>query len=71
MSETRDFEPFTLSPQALATAERIRRLAGLDTIEEAISRSLGDELFFQEKLDDGWSIVLSRDGYFWELDWKK
>ena len=68
MSDTKDIEPIVLSPEALRAADTIRRLAGLGSIEEAISRALGDEAFFQEKLADGWSIVLRRGDQFWELD---
>jgi hypothetical protein len=71
MSDTKDIEPIVLSPEALRAADTIRRLAGLGSIEEAISRALGDEAFFQEKLADGWSIVLRRGDQFWELDWPK
>jgi hypothetical protein len=71
MSDTKDIEPIVLSPEALRAADTIRRLAGLGSIEEAISRALGDEAFFQEKLAEGWSIVLRRGDQFWELDWPK
>jgi hypothetical protein len=73
MSETKDNDqdsgPIVLSPAALQAAKTIQSLAGLGSIEEAISRALGDEAFFQQKIKEGWSVVLKRDNKFWELDW--
>lgn len=59
-----------LSPEAMDTAEKIRKLANLDSIEDAIRIALGDELYVREQIDKGRSVLLKDKDSYWELDWK-
>jgi hypothetical protein len=59
-----------LSPEAMATAEKIRLMANLDSIEDAIRIALGDELYVREQINKGRSLLLKDKDNYWELDWK-
>jgi hypothetical protein len=69
MSATNE-EAIYLSPEALQAAEQIRDLANLKTVEDAIRIALGDELYLQQQIANGASVVLKTKDKFWELDWK-
>ena len=71
MSATNDQDAIYLSPEAMRTAEKIRALAELDTIEDAIRIALGGELYLQEQIAAGASLLVKNNkGQYWELDWK-
>lgn len=71
MNDTKEeAETIVLSPEALKVAEEIGRLTGLQSIEDAIRLSLGDELYFRKKIRDGYKVLVSRDGDYWEVDLK-
>jgi hypothetical protein len=68
MNDSKADESITLSPEALKAVEEIRALAKLDSIEDAISVAIGDDLYLRKRLREGWSVVLSRGGEYWEID---
>lgn len=70
MSATNEQEPIYLSPEALQAAEQIRDLAKLGSVEDAIRIALGDELYLQQQIANGASVVLKTKDKFWELNWK-
>ena len=59
-----------LSPEARKAAEKIKELAKLETIEDAIRVALGDELYVREQIAQGVSVLLKSKDKYWELDWK-
>jgi Arc/MetJ-type ribon-helix-helix transcriptional regulator len=60
-----------LSEAARAAVEEIRKLGGFSTDQEAIRRAIGDERFIQEKIKDGWTILLKKDNEYRELVWPR
>lgn len=71
MSGTKEVEPIELSHEAWDAADKIRVLAGLSTVEDAIRRALGDELYLQQRLQEGYTIIVSKGDEYWELDLSK
>jgi hypothetical protein len=58
-----------LSPQAKIAVEQIMTLGGFKTLQEALRRAIGDELFLQQYLHDGWEILLRKGDSYRELVW--
>jgi hypothetical protein len=58
-----------LSPQARQAVEEIMNLAGLKTVQEAVRRAIGDELFLQQQRRVGWRVLLRKGHDIRELVW--
>jgi hypothetical protein len=43
----------------------------MDTIQEAIRRAIGDELFLLKERADGWKVLLQRGEKYREVAWPK
>jgi hypothetical protein len=58
-----------LSPQARDALEEIVRLGQLQTIQQAMARAIGDELFLMREQRNGWGVLLRRGVEFREIVW--
>jgi hypothetical protein len=58
-----------LSPAAREAVNDIMKLGGYRTVQEAIRRAIGDELFLQRYRKDGWTVLLRKDKEYRELVW--
>ena len=58
-----------MSPQAREALDQIMELGGYKTIQEAIRRAIGDELFLQQQIAKGWTVLLRKDNEYRELVW--
>jgi hypothetical protein len=68
-----DVEPLRttlrLSPQARHALNEIKRLAKLDNAQDAVRRSISDELFLLQQRDNGWKVILQKGNEFREVVW--
>jgi hypothetical protein len=60
-----------LSPEARAAVDETIKLGGMDTIQEAIRRAIGDELFLLKERADGWKVLLQKGEKYREVAWPK
>ena len=58
-----------LSPAAREAVNDIMKLGGFTTVQEAIRRSIGDELFLQRYRKEGWTILVRKGKEYKELVW--
>jgi Arc/MetJ-type ribon-helix-helix transcriptional regulator len=58
-----------LSPSTKEAIEEIMRLGEFKTIQEAVRRAIGDELFLQRQLKEGWRVLLRKSNDYRELVW--
>jgi hypothetical protein len=58
-----------LSPAARAVLDEIMARTGITTIQEAVRRSLGDELFLLKQRNEGWKVVLQNGERYREIVW--
>ncbi len=58
-----------LSAKAQAAVDEIKKLGSFKTTQEAVRRAIGDELFLQQQLKDGWTILLRKGNDYRELVW--
>jgi hypothetical protein len=58
-----------LSPAARQAVEQIQALGGFPTIQEAVRRAIGDELFLLQQTKDGWTVLLRKGNEFKQLVW--
>jgi hypothetical protein len=58
-----------LSPAARRAVEDIKDLGGFETIQEAVRRAIGDELFLQQQRKQGWTVQLRKGNEYKELVW--
>jgi hypothetical protein len=47
----------------------IMRLGDMDTMQEAIRRAIGDELFLMTERRAGWKVLLQRGNRYREANW--
>jgi hypothetical protein len=59
------------SPQARKAVEEIMRLGGFATFQEALRRAIGDEAFLQQRMTEGWAILLRKGNDYQELVWPR
>jgi hypothetical protein len=72
MSEPEEFRvTLRLSSKAQAAVEEIKKLGGFKTTQEAVRRAISDELFLQQQLSDGWTVLLRKGNEYRELVWPK
>jgi hypothetical protein len=60
-----------VSPEVKKALEEIQLLGKLNSIADAVRRAIGDELFLQEQMAQGWQVVLRKDNKFREVVWPK
>ncbi len=60
-----------LSPEARDALEQIKKLGNLHNLQDAVRRAIGDELFLQEQMADGWNVLLEKDSKYREVVWPK
>jgi hypothetical protein len=58
-----------LSPTTKKALEDIKELGDFKTIQEAVRRSIGDELFLQKQQKAGWTVLLKKGNEYRELVW--
>lgn len=58
-----------LSPAARRAVEEIMELGGFKTIQEAVRRAIGDELFLHQQKKLGWTVLLRKGNEYKELVW--
>jgi hypothetical protein len=58
-----------LSPQVKEVLEEIVKLGQLHSIQQAIARAIGDELFLMREQQNGWGVLLQRGREFREIIW--
>lgn len=58
-----------LSPEAKAALDEIMARGKIKTIQEAVRRSIGDELFLLKERSEGWAVVLKKGSRYRELKW--
>ena len=58
-----------LSPAAREALDEIMARAGILTIQEAVRRAIGDELFLLRQRQDGWKVVLQNGERSREIIW--
>jgi hypothetical protein len=56
-----------LSPEARAAIEKIRQLGNMDTLQEAIRRAIGEELFLMTERRAGWKVLLQKGNQYREV----
>jgi hypothetical protein len=75
MSDTNDLAQrdsrisLRLSPEARAAVEKIMELGKIGTMQEAIRRAIGDELFLLSERKDGWVVLLKKGNRYREVSW--
>jgi Arc/MetJ-type ribon-helix-helix transcriptional regulator len=69
MSDTEERITIRLSPEARDAVNEIMRLGKFRTIQEAVRRAIGDELFLQQEREKGWTVLLRKDNEYRELVW--
>jgi hypothetical protein len=45
------------------------RLGDMETMQEAIRRAIGDELFLMTERQAGWKVLLQRGNRYREVNW--
>jgi hypothetical protein len=50
----------SFGPRALAAIEKLRSLGGWETIVDTLSSAIGHEMYFREKVKDGYVILIQR-----------
>jgi hypothetical protein len=58
-----------LSPEARTAIEKIMSLGGMDSMQEAVRRAIGDELFLMTERQAGWKILLHKGRRRREVSW--
>lgn len=58
-----------LSPAARKAVDEIMELGGFRTIQEAIRRAIGDELFLLQHRKTGWQVLVRNGDEYRELVW--
>jgi hypothetical protein len=58
-----------LSPQARQAVEEIMRLSNFETIQDAVRRAIGDELFLLKERKEGRKVLLQKDNQYREIYW--
>ncbi len=58
-----------LSPTTKKALDDIKELGGFKTIQEAVRRAIGDELFLQRQQNAGWNVLLKKGNEYRELVW--
>lgn len=58
-----------LSPQAAAAVREIMKLGNFTSMQDAIRRAIGDEVFLQRQMKEGWTVVLRQGREYRELVW--
>ena len=56
-----------LSPEARAAVEKIMQLGNMDTMQEAIRRAIGEELFLMTERRAGWKVLLQKGERYREV----
>jgi hypothetical protein len=71
MSERQEEARITirLSPQARQAVEEVMKLGGFKTIQEAVRRAIGDELFLLQQRKEGWTVMLRKGNEAREMIW--
>ena len=72
MDDTGDLKAETrislrLSPEARAAVEKIKELGGMDSLQEAIRRAIGEELFLMTERKAGWKVLLQKGDRYREV----
>jgi hypothetical protein len=60
-----------ISPEVKAALDRIMELGKLNSIADAVRRSIGDELFLQEQMAAGWKVLVQQDNSYREVVWPR
>ena len=60
-----------VSPEVKKALEGIQHLGKLNGVADAVRRAIGDELFLQEQMAEGWQVILRKDGKFRKVIWSK
>ncbi len=50
-----------ISPPAREAVKRIMDLGGFKTLQEALRRAIGDELFLMQQQREGWAVTLHKE----------
>jgi Arc/MetJ-type ribon-helix-helix transcriptional regulator len=58
-----------LSPEAKKALEEIVELGHMASIQEAVRRAIGDELYFIKERRDGWKVLLQKGNKYREVVW--
>jgi hypothetical protein len=56
-----------LSPEARAAVEKIMQLGNMDSMQEAIRRAIGEELFLMTERRAGWKVLLQKGDRYREV----
>ena len=56
-----------LSAEARAAVEKIMQLGNMDTMQEAIRRAIGEELFLMTERRAGWKVLLQKGDRYREV----
>lgn len=60
-----------LSSEARAALEKIRELGSMDSMQEAIRRAIGMELFLMTEQRNGWKVLLQKGNQYREVIFPK
>ena len=58
-----------LSPEAKQALDDIVKLGNMGSLQEAVRRAIGDELFLLKERKDGWKVLLQKDNKYREVVW--
>jgi hypothetical protein len=58
-----------VSPEIKAALQEIMRLGKMRSLADAVRRSIGDELFLQQQMEEGWHVLLEKDNKYREIKW--
>lgn len=70
-NQTTDRISLRLSPDARKALEEIVRLGNFGSIQDAARRAIGDELFLQQQMNQGWHVLLQKDNKYREIVWPR
>ncbi len=58
-----------LSPEAKKALDQIVELGHMSSIQEAVRRAIGDELYFLKERREGWKVLLQKGNKYREVVW--
>jgi hypothetical protein len=60
-----------VAPEVKDALDRIQKLGKMNSIADAMRRAIGDELFLQEQMAEGWKVLVEKGNVIREVVWPK
>jgi hypothetical protein len=60
-----------LSQAAMSAVQQIMRFGRFQTPQAAVRRAIADERFLQQKLNEGWTVLIRKGDEYKELVWNR